>query len=109
MPSWIQREAIESSSIAEIGYDPTRQILLIAFKTGEVFHYGSVPLEKVVEFYAAESRGRYYSQQIKGKFPGAKMTGHCTTCQALGWVGDPCACGEGVYMDDRQQQERATA
>lgn len=94
----IDRETLESSHLESAGYDPTRQILAVEFKTGRIFHYAPVTPEQAFAFYSAPSKGRHYSQQIKGKIPGERMTGPCANCGEEGWIGDPCTdCGTAVY------------
>lgn len=101
----IPREVLTSSNIASAGYDPERSILAIEFTSGAIYHFGSVTLEDAVAFYGSESKGRYFNQQIKGKFPGAKVTGDCPACgDRHGWIGETCdACGCADYMDGRTE------
>lgn len=90
----IAREAIESSSLASIGYAPERQVFAVEFKSGLILHYSGIGPELATEFYCAESRGRFYSQRIRGKFPAVTMTGPCGACGVNGVVGTTCTdCG----------------
>ena len=100
----IQMEPVESSNLAALGYDPDKLILAVRFKHGDTYHYGSVTLDVMSEFYTALSKGQYFSLNIKGKFPGQKMTGSCNQCGAKhGWIGETCAdCGGGVYEEVRR-------
>lgn len=59
-----------SSSIAATGYDPSTLTLAIQFKNGGVYHYAGVQQEVVDQLRAAESVGKFYMQQIRGKYDG---------------------------------------
>lgn len=98
MAEKIPTEAVASSNLAGIGYDAHKLILAIHFKNGDIWHYGSVPANVLEELYAALSKGTYYNDNIRAKFPAEKMTGPCAKCGAKGWIGDTCAdCGCGLY------------
>ena len=62
----MERQKVESSNLAEIGYDEETQILEIQFKKGAVYQYEGVPVEVYGEFLEAESIGKAFSQLIKG-------------------------------------------
>jgi hypothetical protein len=97
-PIRVPLEAIQSSNLQAIGYDPRRLILAVQFNSGDIYHYASVPLETFAEFYGADSKGRYYAANIRGKFTGQKMTGPCPKCGARGFAGETCAdCGCATY------------
>lgn len=59
-----------SSSIEATGYDPATLTLAIQFKGGGVYHYAGVPQGVVDQLRAAESVGKFYMQQIRGKYDG---------------------------------------
>lgn len=102
MAEQIPLEPIDSSNLSAVGYHPEKAILAVQFKSGAVYHYASVPLAVVTDFYTALSKGQYYALHIKGKYQGQKMTGHCPACGAQGWIGDRCEdCGCAAYADDR--------
>lgn len=64
----------ESSQIFSIGYNPETKVLAIQFRNratkeaGPSYHYALFPAEKFAEFQAAESKGRFFGAEIKGKF-----------------------------------------
>lgn len=94
----IPQAPVESSNISSRGYDLERQVLAVTFKSGDVWHYGSVPAKLAEEFFAAESAGRFYVANIKGKFSAEKMTGPCSKCGDTGIVGTKCVeCGCADY------------
>ena len=62
----MEREAVESSNLAEVGYDPTTHTVEIQFKKGAVYQYYEVPEDVYEEFVASKSIGKAFSQLIKG-------------------------------------------
>lgn len=108
LPLRIGLESVDSSHIAAYGYDAGKQILAVQFKsTGVVFHYASFPLDQALAFGAAESKGRFYAQQIKGKYTGRRMTGPCPACHDEGWIGETCTdCGCDKYTETPWKEQR---
>ncbi len=64
----IKRKPINSTSIAEIGYHAPLQVLEIAFRSGAVYRYRAVPMEIYKGLMKAESKGRYFTQNIRNRF-----------------------------------------
>jgi hypothetical protein len=64
----IERRAVASSSIAAIGYHEQAQVLEIQFRSGAVYRYLAVPPAVFTAFIHAESKGRYFSARIRGKY-----------------------------------------
>jgi hypothetical protein len=90
---------VTSSNLSAVGYDPRRLILAVQFKDAHIWHYAGVPLLVFVELMAAPSIGSFYTQQIRGKFAGQKMTGECPKCGDTGYIGERCAdCGCDTYV-----------
>src|SRR5678815_894891 len=69
------RLAVESSSIASLGYNARQRILDVQFHSGAVYRYWSVPKEVHAQFLEAPSKGRYFSAQIRSKYPFQKLRG----------------------------------
>ncbi len=60
---------IESTMIAAHDYDPNMRVLHVRFRnTGEVFSLQGVPEEIAKGLDEAESAGKFYNANIKGKF-----------------------------------------
>lgn len=94
----IEQHPVESSNISALGYDAERSVLALTFKSGDVWHYGSVPYDLAEKLFEAESKGRFYVANIKGKFSAEKMTGPCPKCGDTGIVGTTCEdCGCASY------------
>lgn len=99
----IPQEPVTSSNISARGYDLERNVLAITFKSGDVWHYGSVPAQLAEDFFSAASAGRFYVANIKGKFPAEKMTGPCPKCGDTGVIGIRCTdCGCADYEKEQR-------
>jgi hypothetical protein len=57
---------VSSSVIEAIGYE--NGILRVAFHSGRVYDHPGVPIWIFMELLGADSKGRYYSQNIRGKY-----------------------------------------
>ena len=64
----IEREAVNSTSIAGIGYHARLKVLEIAFRSGAVYRYVAVPPAIFEGLTKAESKGCYFTQRIRGRF-----------------------------------------
>jgi len=71
----MERIAVESSNIKSIGYNPNSDTLEIEFSSGGVYWYTDVPQEIYDALMAAESKGKYFGQHIKGKYQCVKISG----------------------------------
>lgn len=107
---------IESSNLASIGYSADRETLAVEFKPragmvrGPIFHYKGVSQQQAVALLEAESKGRYYATQIKGKFSAERVTGPCSNadCREEGPIGERCECcneGEHRALETRYKDQ----
>ncbi|MGB8167651.1 MAG: KTSC domain-containing protein [Chthoniobacteraceae bacterium] len=64
----IRREAVDSRSIASIGFHAELRVLEIEFRSGALYRYFSVPRSIFEGMQKAASKGRYFSQNIRGHF-----------------------------------------
>ncbi len=102
----IPAHPVSSSNIHAIGYDEPKRVLAVEFKSGSIYHYADVPPELAIDLVNAESIGRFYHANIKGKLAGQKMTGHCPACGIQARVGEVCPdCGTALIADDRPAQQ----
>ena len=69
----IERRAVNSTSIAGIGYHARLQVLEIAFRSGAVYRYVAVPPALFEALMKAESKGRYFTQHIRNRFEFHRM------------------------------------
>ena len=67
--------SVESATLVAIGYDDTRKILQLEFRSHAVYHYFGVPGFVYEALVAAPSKGRYFNGAIRGHFP------HCLTAK----------------------------
>ncbi len=63
----IELNAVNSSQVRAIGYDPETKVLAVSFTrgTGAIYHYPNVELETYAAFKGAESIGNFFGQHIK--------------------------------------------
>lgn len=57
----------ESSFVERVCYDRKEQYVVVSLK-GIYYHYCEVPAGVVADWRAADSKGRFYNAQIKGRF-----------------------------------------
>jgi KTSC domain len=67
-------ETPQSTAVRAIRYDSERQRLIVRFIDGDEYAYVGVPGEVHRSFVDAESKGRFFSQSIRGRFPYNKLT-----------------------------------
>lgn len=61
--------SLESSFLAQAGYDEPNRALTIVMKSGARYVYEDVPADVAKGLFNATSPGRYYASSIKGQFP----------------------------------------
>jgi hypothetical protein len=66
--------AVESATLAAIGYDASRGILQLEFRSRAVYRYVGVPASVYTSLLAAPSKGRYFNGAIRGHFPHSKAS-----------------------------------
>ena len=66
--SSILRQPVTSSDIASIGYDAATQTLEIEFHATGLYRYFSVPPDVFETIRSTPSPGKFFLQNIKGKF-----------------------------------------
>lgn len=65
---------VDSSFLSHAGYNDATRTFGVTYKTtGETWHYTNVPPHVYAGFCGALSAGRYYSQYIRGHYPGTKQ------------------------------------
>jgi hypothetical protein len=60
---------VDSTAIREIDYDAQRAKLWVRFVSGEAYVYVGVPAEVGRSFVEADSKGRFFQQQIRDRYP----------------------------------------
>ena len=64
---------VTSSNIAEIGFDSADLALGVKFKNGGEYIFLGVSEEVYNQFLNAESAGKFFASNIKGKYSGSKV------------------------------------
>jgi KTSC domain len=61
--------AVQSSTLAMVAYDRTRELLELEFNSHAIYQYQGVPASVHEALLRAASKGSYFNQAIRGKFP----------------------------------------
>ena len=59
---------VTSEAVAQIEYDPPSRTLFVRFTSGEWYSYFDVPPGVAADFEAADSKGRFFQEQIRGRY-----------------------------------------
>ena len=65
----MRRRAVDSTTMRSVGYDAKSGILEIEFDSGAVYQYVGVPARTYEQLLAAESKGRYFNDEIRDSYP----------------------------------------
>jgi KTSC domain len=65
----MHRTAVESTTLATVGYDKTHKLLLLAFRSRATYQYFGVPAELHQALLDAPSKGSYFNRFVRGRFP----------------------------------------
>lgn len=61
----MQRQAVKSSNIASVGYDPAARVLEVEFRNGGTYHYHDVAPETHAQMVANDSVGTFFHKHVK--------------------------------------------
>ena len=61
--------AVESTTLVMVSYDDARELLQLDFCSRAVYQYFQVPATVHQSLLDAPSKGRYFNQMIRGRFP----------------------------------------
>ena len=61
--------AVESTTLATVGYDDTLGMLQLVFRSRAIYQYFGVPLGVHTALLHAPSKGSYFNRVIRGRFP----------------------------------------
>ena len=64
----MDRLAVDSTTLAWVGYSADPGVLELGFRTGKVYVYFEVPLQTYQELLRADSKGRYFNLHIRNYF-----------------------------------------
>jgi KTSC domain len=60
---------LDSSVLTAAAYRPAKRTLYLLFHSGEVYCYFDFPPQDYCDFLAADSKGQYFSRNIRERFP----------------------------------------
>jgi hypothetical protein len=63
-----------STAIRSLSYDVTARELWVMFTTGRRYVYSDVPPEVYRAFFSATSRGTFFNQEIRDRYPYREIT-----------------------------------
>jgi hypothetical protein len=69
----MQRTPVVSSNIASVGYELSTQTLEVEFQGGSVWRYANVPAEVANNLMEAESVGKFFNANVKGKYTSTQL------------------------------------
>jgi hypothetical protein len=69
----MQQMLVISSMIRSVGYDERHSLLEIEFTSGNIYRYQAVPKEVYRGLMSSGSKGRYFEEQINGRFRYSRM------------------------------------
>lgn len=61
--------AVESTTLATVAYDEARELLQLEFCSRAIYQYLGVPAAVHRALLDARSKGSYFNQTIRGRFP----------------------------------------
>jgi len=59
---------VASEAVSQIEYDEPSRTLFVRFTSGEWYGYSGVPPRVHAAFVAAESKGRFFQDHIRGRY-----------------------------------------
>ncbi|WP_127126194.1 KTSC domain-containing protein [Georgenia sp. SYP-B2076] len=72
----MDRERVVSSTIVEVGYDPSSRTLELRFTGGRLYRYFDVPEQVFADMLAAPSKGRYFNREIRDGYRYVRVGRH---------------------------------
>jgi hypothetical protein len=70
--------AVESTTLATVAYDEARELLRLEFRSHEIYQYLGVPAVVHQALLSAPSKGSYFNQAIRQRFPFKRVL-RCST------------------------------
>jgi hypothetical protein len=69
----MNRTPVDSSNIADVGYDESSMTLEVGFRSGAVYQYFDVPQTVYRDFMGADSKGTFLNANIKNNYRYTKL------------------------------------
>ena len=67
----MHRIPVESSMIDSIGYE--KSVLEVRFRNGGLYQYLDVPESVLAALMRASSKGRFFNQRVRGRYPAVRL------------------------------------
>lgn len=67
------RVAVESSSVASVGFDEALSAMDVEFSGGAVYRYFAVPAAVHAALMHASSKGAFFNRHVRAKYPFARV------------------------------------
>jgi len=67
--------AVASTTLLTVAYDGIRNLLQLEFRNRAVYHYFGVPAAVHETLLDAPSKGSYFNQAIRGRYPYVRVPG----------------------------------
>jgi hypothetical protein len=71
----MQRAFVESTTLRSAGHDAQSAVLELQFRNGAVYRYLLVPQRVYRDLLGARSKGGYFNQNIRGRYPYQRLQG----------------------------------
>ena len=68
---------VASPMASAIGYDSENEVLQIEFNSGAVYQFSDVDEDTFEDLYTSEAVGRYFNQNIKGRYQSQRIDNSC--------------------------------
>ena len=69
----MEHTKLKSSNVASAGYDPATKRLEVIFTSGGHYQFSDVPQDVYDSFLKAESFGRFFQANVRGKYPHKRL------------------------------------
>jgi KTSC domain len=66
--------AVTSTTLATVVYDEARKLLQLEFRSRAIYRYRGVPRAVHEALLGAPSKGRFFNQAIRGRFPFCRIS-----------------------------------
>ena len=70
----MQAITVESTVLATVGYDEARELMQVEFCGRAIYQFFGVPVVVHEGLLGAPSKGRYFNQAIRGRFPFCRIS-----------------------------------
>jgi hypothetical protein len=64
---------VESSNLSEVNHDPHSNTLTVTFRDGHHYLLKDVPERLYKDLLASPSKGKFYGEKLRGKYPTIKV------------------------------------